>query len=103
MTLRELLKMLQALDEKSLDMYVFVSPPSPVPSDRFEGISRVSVMDEGHAVIHLTEPEDWPGLKEMREAHIVALGNWARARKTHPDADPDPTSGLVIFGPPPRR
>jgi hypothetical protein len=51
MTLRELLKSLHAVDEKNLDMDVMVSPHS----GGYEGISHVSVLYVGHAVIHLAE------------------------------------------------
>jgi hypothetical protein len=53
MTLRELLKSLQAMDEKSLDMDVMVSPHS----GGYEGISHVSVLYAGLPVIHLAEPK----------------------------------------------
>jgi hypothetical protein len=54
MTLRELLKDLQAVDEKHLDMDVMVSPHS----GGYEGISHVSVLYVGHPVIHLTRGTD---------------------------------------------
>jgi hypothetical protein len=52
MTLRELLKSLHAVDEKHLDVHVLVSPAS----GGYAGISHVSVLYVGHAVIHLAEP-----------------------------------------------
>jgi len=52
MTLRELLKSLHAVDEKHLDVDVMVSPAS----GGYRGISHVSVLYVGHAVIHLAEP-----------------------------------------------
>src|SRR5882762_1309079 len=52
MTLRELLKSLHAVDEKHLDIDVMVSPAS----GGHRGISHVSVLYVGHAVIHLAEP-----------------------------------------------
>ena len=51
MTLRELLKSLQAQDEKSLDARVVVSPASGGYSD----ISHISALYAGPIVIHLTE------------------------------------------------
>jgi hypothetical protein len=51
MTLRELLKSLQAQDEKSLDERVVVSPASGGYSD----ISHISALYAGPIVIHLTE------------------------------------------------
>ena len=52
MTLRELLKSLPAVDEKHLDVDVLVSPAS----GGYSGISHVSVLYVGHAVLHLAEP-----------------------------------------------
>src|SRR5712671_2041480 len=52
MTLRELLKSLHAVDEKHLDVDVLVSPAS----GGYRGISHVSVLYVGHAVMHLAEP-----------------------------------------------
>jgi hypothetical protein len=53
MTLRELLKSLHAVDEKHLDVDVLVSPAS----GGYRGISHVSVLYVGHAVIHFEEPK----------------------------------------------
>src|SRR6266403_1367257 len=53
MTLRELLKSLHAVDEKHLGVDVMVSPAS----GGYAGISHVSVLYVGHAVIHLEEPK----------------------------------------------
>jgi hypothetical protein len=53
MNLRELLKSLHAVDEKNLDMDVMVSPHS----GGYEGISHVSVLYVGQAVIHLAAPQ----------------------------------------------
>jgi len=53
MTLRELLESLQAIDEKSLDMEVMVSPAS----GGYAPISHTSVLYAGHPVIHLAEPK----------------------------------------------
>ena len=67
MTLRELLKALHAVDEKHLDVHVLVSPAS----GGYDGISHVSVLYVGHAVIHLSEPtpaepptDSWAGSQE---------------------------------------
>ncbi len=57
MTLRELLKDLQAQDEKSLDASVLVSPAS----GGYSGISHLSVLYVGHVVLHLL---DTPKLTE---------------------------------------
>lgn len=51
MTLRELLKSLQAQSEKSLDAPVVVSPPS----GRYRSISHISALYTGPVVIHLSE------------------------------------------------
>jgi len=58
MTLRELLKSLHAVDEKHLDVHVLVSPAS----GGYAGISHVSALYVGRAVIHLAEskPEGPP-------------------------------------------
>ena len=53
MTLRELLKSLQAQDEKSLDMSVLISPPE----GGYGEISHVSALYVGRVVIHLAEPQ----------------------------------------------
>lgn len=53
MTLRELLKSLQGVDEKSLDMDVMVIQHS----GGYEGISYVYVFYVGHPVLHLAEPK----------------------------------------------
>jgi len=58
MTIRELLKELQALDEKSLNNQVLVSPPS----GGYNGISHIEVMFVGHVVLHLL---DAPKLTEI--------------------------------------
>jgi hypothetical protein len=67
MTLRELLKSLRAVDKKFLDVHVLVSPAS----GGYDGISHVSVLYVGHAVIHLEEPKPaepppdlWAGSQE---------------------------------------
>jgi hypothetical protein len=87
MTLRELLKSLQAVDEKFLDVHVLVSPAS----GGYEGISHVSVLYVGHAVIHLAEPkpaEPPPDLWESQEGDIPAVDPadlksvWALMRDT---------------------
>ena len=72
MTLRELLKSLQAVDEKSLDMEVVVSPHT----GGFDSISHVSVLYVGHPVIHLAEPkpaEAPPDLWESQEGGVPAV------------------------------
>ena len=51
MTLRELLKILQAQDEKSLDNPVLASPAS----GGYSGVSHISVMYVGNVVIHLMD------------------------------------------------
>jgi len=51
MTLRELLKSLHAVDEKHLDVHALVSPAS----GGYAGVTHVSVLYVGHAVIHLAE------------------------------------------------
>ena len=48
MTLRELLKALNAVDEKVLDLEVMVSPHT----GGYDSISHVSVLDAGHPVLH---------------------------------------------------
>lgn len=75
MKLRELLKSLHAVDEKSLDMEVMVSPHS----GGYQGISRVSVLYVGHPVIHLAEPRPaeappdmWAGSQEGPVATVRA-------------------------------
>ena len=67
MKLRELLKSLHAVDEKSLDMDVVVSPHS----GGYQGIGHVSVLYVEHPVIHLAEPKPveappdmWAGSQE---------------------------------------
>src|SRR5882762_5507174 len=75
MNLRELLKTLQAVDEKHLDMDVMVSPAS----GGYAGISHVSVLYVGHAVIHLAEPKPvelpdlWAGSQEGAVATVHRL------------------------------
>lgn len=72
MTLRELLKALNAVDEQFLDMEVMVSPPS----GGYDGISHVSVLYVGHPVIHLAEskpaepPDLWAGSQEGSVAPV---------------------------------
>ena len=72
MTLRELLKSLQAVDEKSLDMEVVVSPHT----GGYDSISHVSVLYAGHPVLHLAEPkpaEIPPDLWESQEGGVPAV------------------------------
>jgi hypothetical protein len=72
MTLRELLKSLQAVDEKNLDMEVLVSPHT----GGYDGISHVSVLYVGAPVIHLAEPrpaEPPPDLWESQEGAVPAV------------------------------
>jgi hypothetical protein len=72
MTLRELLKSLQAVDEKTLDMEVMASPAS----GGYDAISHVSVLYVGHAVIHLAEPkppEMPPDLWESQEGNVPTV------------------------------
>lgn len=52
MTLRELLKALNATDEAHLDKEVLVSPHT----GGYDSISNVSVLYVGHPVIHLAQP-----------------------------------------------
>jgi hypothetical protein len=52
MTLRELPEELQAVDEKSLDTSVLLSPPA----GGYEEISRISIMYVEHVVLHLVGP-----------------------------------------------
>ena len=54
MTARELIQRLQAVDEKSLDMNVYVRPTPP--GGGYAGIEDVSVIYAGHAIIHLAGP-----------------------------------------------
>jgi hypothetical protein len=68
MTLRDLLKTLQAQDEKSLDQHVFVSPPSP--SGGYAGIERVSNLYPGNVVLHMM---DAPKLTEKGKDLIAAV------------------------------
>jgi hypothetical protein len=70
--LSDLLKSLHALDEKALDMDVLVSPAS----GGYEGVSHVSSLYVGHAVIHLAEPqpgEPPPDLWESQESDVPAV------------------------------
>ena len=72
MTLRELLKALNAVDEKFLDMEVMVSPHT----GGYDGISHVSVLYVGHPVIHLAEArpaEPPPGLWESQAGDVPAV------------------------------
>jgi hypothetical protein len=72
MNLRELLKSLHAVDEKHLDMDVMVSPAS----GGYAGISHVSVLYVGHAVIHLAEPKPQgppPDLWESQEGAVSVV------------------------------
>lgn len=72
MTLRELLKTLNAVDEKHLDVDVLVSPHT----GGYDGISHVSVLYAGHAVIHLAEPKPAelpPDLWESQEGDVPAV------------------------------
>ena len=72
MTLRELLKSLHAVDEKHLDVDVLVSPAS----GGYAGISHVSVLYVGHAVIHLAEskPEGPPpDFWKFQEGSVAAV------------------------------
>jgi hypothetical protein len=72
MTLRELLKSLHAVDDKYLDVQVLVSPTS----GGYEGISHVSVLHVGNAVIHLAEPkkgEAPPDLWEQQAGDVPAV------------------------------
>lgn len=55
MTLRDLLKNLQAQDEKALDQHVLVSPPAP--SGGYAGIDRVSNLYPGNVVLHMMDAE----------------------------------------------
>jgi hypothetical protein len=88
MTLRELLKSLHAVDEKHLDMEVMVSPAS----GGYAGISHVSVLYVGHAVIHLAEPKPreppdfWAGSQEGDSVAAVSTADlrkvWQLVRDT---------------------
>lgn len=72
MILRELLKSLHAVDGKYLNMEVMVSPAS----GGYEGISHVSVLYVGNAVIHLAEPKPAelpPDLWESQEGVVAAV------------------------------
>ncbi len=72
MTLRELLKALQAVDEKHLDVDVLVSPAS----GGYDGTSHVSLLGAGHPVIHLAEPkpaEPPPDLWESQEGRVPTV------------------------------
>jgi hypothetical protein len=72
MTLRELLKSLHAVDDKYLDVQVLVSHTS----GGYEGISHVSMLHVGNAVIHVAEPkkgEAPPDLWEQQTDDVPAV------------------------------
>ena len=66
MTLRELLKDLQALDPKSLDQPVLASPHT----GGYSGIDRIEVMYVGNVVLHLM---DAPKLTDKGKELFSAL------------------------------
>jgi hypothetical protein len=53
MTLRDLLKHLQAQPEKALDLHVFASPAPP--SGGYDGIDHISNLYPGNVVLHLMD------------------------------------------------
>src|ERR1700720_3880756 len=53
MTLRELLEKLKAIDEKSLDMPVVITPAPPGEYAGFDSVKDVSVLHAGVTVLHL--------------------------------------------------
>jgi hypothetical protein len=69
MTLRELLKILQAQDEKSLDQHVFITPPPP--GGGYAGIDHVSVMYVGNVVLHMLT--EGPKLTEKGKELFAAV------------------------------
>ena len=72
MTLRELLKSLHAVDDKYLDVQVLVSHTS----GGYEGISHISMLYLGNAVIHVAEPkkgEAPPDLWEQQTGDVPAV------------------------------
>jgi hypothetical protein len=71
MTLRELLKALNGVDDKNLDMHVMVSPHS----GGYSNIDRVEVMYVGMPVIHLAEDkgEQPPDLWKSEGDEVAAV------------------------------
>jgi hypothetical protein len=72
MTLREVLKSLHAVDDKYLDVQVLVSHTF----GGYEGISHVSTLRVGNAVIHLAEPKEReapPDLWEQQTGDVPAV------------------------------
>ena len=72
MTLRELLKSLHAVDDKYLDVQVLVSHTS----GGYKGISHISMLHVGNAVIHVAEPkkgEAPPDLWEQQTGDVPAV------------------------------
>ena len=53
MTLRDLLRDLQAQDEKALDLHVLITPPAP--SGGYAGIDRISNLYPGNVVLHMMD------------------------------------------------
>ena len=68
MTLRDLLRDLQAQDEKALDLHVLITPPAP--SGGYAGIDRISNLYPGNVVLHMTGA---PKLTEKGKEFISAL------------------------------
>lgn len=101
MTLRELLKSLQAVDDELLDKEVVVS----LRSGSYTPISHVSTLYAGHPVIHLVEskptqqpgPDLWPGTLESDFVAAVNPADLQNAWKAHRNTKANGRDGRSSF------